>query len=876
MPRQQQGALSGIAARQCLRLACLLAVAVVLASVATGHTSAMAKAQTSADRPAPVQLNPTGRTLSLIVEIRDGDRRLGEAAIKIAPDQTLSVHKKQLAHACAPLLRDELAARLRALPARQGFLRLADLQAAGFAARLDPATMRLQFTPSVEQRPRGTVRIAPAPVRPGSPETPARLSGYLNMRAATDYVSMAPGGASGITPARANLEAVIRWQDIVLETEVSYDGTDTRNPLGRPFAVASLEGFTRRGTRLVHDRPQDALRLQAGDINPPTTSFQRGPDVLGISVERSLRKLRPNENIRPTGKRSFRISRPSTVKIELNGVVARQIRLDPGEYDLTDLPLRAGANDIRLLITDDLGEQRELEFTSYFDATLLAPDVHEWGFAAGVLSRFDHAGLGYDYDSPIATGFYRRGLSPELTGEMHVQASTDAAMAGSGFFAATPVGYIGIETGLSYHQDDGPGAALQVDWDAPRSLDTGAGLRMSAELRSPSFSAPGEDDVFADYWLSLLASYTRPLPWGIHANLSGRYALASGTHDTEDTYGVRVAVSKGLSYALGLSLSLEYSSDPLDDLGSGDGLEAPDADEGEVRAGVRLSWRPDTRTNVETQYESASQTSRVSASRKIRRGTGSWAASIETIHDEPGDDLAVDGGITYSGNRAVVSLDHTASLVPAPRGLALPALTDQRTTLRLGTAIAFADGHVALGPPITGGFAIVAPHDSLEERRIMLGDPARPHARSDMLGPAIIPDLPAYTPRTVRYDVDDLPVGYDLGSRTFTLEPPYKAGYALSVGSAYSVSAFGTLIDEDAEPVALVTGTATPKNGDGPTVKVFTNGAGRFGAQGLSPGRWAVEMASDPPKRFVLDIPENTEGLYRAGTLRPSKIVEEP
>jgi outer membrane usher protein len=64
-----------------------------------------------------------------------------------------------------------------------------------------------------------------------------------------------------------------------------------------------------------------------------------------------------------------------------------------------------------------------------------------------------------------------------------------------------------------------------------------------------------------------------------------------------------------------------------------------------------------------------------------------------------------------------------------------------------------------------------------------------------------------------------------------------------------------------------VTGTAQPEGEDAEPVVLFTNGAGRFGAQGLAPGRWRIEMATDPPQHFILEIPPDTSGLFRAGTL---------
>jgi len=97
-----------------------------------------------------------------------------------------------------------------------------------------------------------------------------------------------------------------------------------------------------------------------------------------------------------------------------------------------------------------------------------------------------------------------------------------------------------------------------------------------------------------------------------------------------------------------------------------------------------------------------------------------------------------------------------------------------------------------------------------------------------------------------------------------------KAGYALEVGSSHSVSAFGTLMGTDGQPVALLTGTAHPDGAKGHEIAIFTNAAGRFGAEGLAPGRWIIELADDNvPIRYAIDIPAGTTGLFKAGTLSP-------
>ncbi len=115
----------------------------------------------------------------------------------------------------------------------------------------------------------------------------------------------------------------------------------------------------------------------------------------------------------------------------------------------------------------------------------------------------------------------------------------------------------------------------------------------------------------------------------------------------------------------------------------------------------------------------------------------------------------------------------------------------------------------------------------------------------------------------------DLPPGYDLGDGVFDLQPKLKSGYALKVGSDYTVTALGKLEDGQGAPLALVTGVAAEKGGSAKKVEIFTNREGRFSAQGLAPGEWDIEMATEPAAHYVLHVPERTVGLYRAEALRP-------
>ncbi len=121
------------------------------------------------------------------------------------------------------------------------------------------------------------------------------------------------------------------------------------------------------------------------------------------------------------------------------------------------------------------------------------------------------------------------------------------------------------------------------------------------------------------------------------------------------------------------------------------------------------------------------------------------------------------------------------------------------------------------------------------------------------------------------YDVPDAPAGYDLGAGNVQIVPPYKAGYHLEVGSDYHLLVIGRLLDRNGEPVSLLAGKAidlkAPKR---PAVTMFTSRGGKFGAQGLRPGKWRIEMPTEGGATiYEIDVKDDPSGTVRLGDVRP-------
>src|SRR3546814_14108847 len=86
-------------------------------------------------------------------------------------------------------------------------------------------------------------------------------------------------------------------------------------------------------------------------------------------------------------------------------------------------------------------------------------------------------------------------------------------------------------------------------------------------------------------------------------------------------------------------------------------------------------------------------------------------------------------------------------------------------------------------------------------------------ASTGRLGPALKPNLSAYSERTVAITAPDAPIGVDLGRGSFRLFPPYRRGYRLQVGSEYFISAAGRFLTAEGPHLSLMTGGGREPNG---------------------------------------------------------------
>jgi outer membrane usher protein len=767
--------------------------------------------------------------MTIVIPLKDGANYIGDVDVQIRPDDTALVSLARLIELLTPRLDPTRLAALRGLPTDQGYVELSALAPTGLSLELDKRALELSIRIPTADRALRTIALSDTdPAAIGAFATPERFSAYLNIRGSIDYVHK--GSLSGLGDPFFLVDGAARLGGIVLEAEGQWDGQANR--------------FQRDGTRLVYDDARRLARWTAGDLLPETRGFQGSLDIAGIGIARSYALLDPRRNVAPRGGRTFSIERDATVEAIVNGRTVRMLRLQPGTYNVSDFPFAQGGNDVELIIVDATGKREVISFTTFIERSQLAQGLTEYDLNVGVLTNRLN-GVHYSDDLAIS-GFYRRGMTDNLTVGGNFQYTAGSYLVGGEAVLGTSWATIGGDVAFSHVSGVGNGWAANFSIERiSQSANGGSSLIAAFEARSRRFGAVGQLLPDNPYRFVASLSYNRAIGRAAFGGVQLRYS--SGRGSVVDERSARLSLGYRIGRLTNIVLDGEWSR----------GARGEDT-------GFRISLvrRLGSRTSARAEYNSRDETARLGVQSSGGYGVGAWSG-VANVDIGP-DTYTVNASGNYVANRADIGLAHTAAYSDQSN-----SISDQRTSLRVGTSIAFAGGRFALGRPISDSFAILRRQGSSDAFSIVV-EPSQgsSQARSGALGPALYGQLGSYSPRTLTYDVPDATAGLDIGTGSVRMLAPYRSGYLVSVGSDYNLLVVGRLT-LGGEALALKVGFATEAGGNGRRVEFFTNREGRFGISGLRPGRWRIEISGDPPVSYDLVIPESAAGVVRIGDLNP-------
>jgi outer membrane usher protein len=589
------------------------------------------------------------------------------------------------------------------------------------------------------------------------------------------------------------------------------------------------------------------LRYALGDLSYPTMGFQAFRPMAGFSIARNF-SLQPYLVTEPMGQTSFFLKNPSKVDVFVNGQQVQTLQLPAGPQNVRNFLFTSGANDVDLRITDDVGRVETVHMSFFFDTRLLAAGQQEFSYNVGLPSQ--PAGSGYNYDSahPTLSLFHHVGLTDELTAGGNFQGNTSWQLLGADAVWAQPFGTLQSDIAFSRADRGGVDYALRLGYryyDATSAW--GSTWAASAQYQGPSFSTIGTEVVNLTEW-EFSARYSQRWPWRMTGGIGGTFQLSR--NGQRDLTGLELFLSKRLGRAASIDLTLDRQ----------------ELITGQVDYRAMATFMiifPEDHQSVRASYDTLGEVARSEWQYMAPNPVGGFDGSLGA--ERTRQDYGFFGTARYVDPRGEIALSHDISDPVSSRDA-----LDSRTSLRMGTALVYADGNVALSRPVENSFAIFAANPDFKSMPIMI-EPNKDSrlAQIDRVGPAVLPDLTPYIVRRVSVDAPELPLGYELGPGSYVLRPTYKSGTVIHVGEGIFVILTGSLAYSDGKPVSLQAGeVAALGNTPAAPIEFFTNRAGRFSIDGLKAGRYELRIFDEEKSTVQFEVPKGKVGPYDLGRIR--------
>jgi outer membrane usher protein len=509
---------------------------------------------------------------------------------------------------------------------------------------------------------------------------------------------------------------------------------------------------------------------------------------------------------------------PSTVDVFVNGSRVASQQVQPGPFNIENVPVVTGSGDVQLVIRDAFGQQQVITQPFYASRQLLRTGLDDFTISLGA-ERQNYGIDSFDYGSGFASAYWRRGLTDAVTVELLAAADNGARATGGAIdFIPNSVGIVTL--GGAGSTGDAGGGVLGLagyEYHGPR-----LNFSVRGTWTSPSFRTPGDDtvnplqrSVFVAAGYNFGAEGTVGAAWAEQQN-RGLGGSSTGTLSYSVTLAPKAFLNLSASHTTGTSpqtgafLSLVYALD------------------GSTFAAADLTT---TRQGGNTKTVAGA-----SLQRPLPIGEG-YGYRLRATTDQQ----YIAGGV-YAGPYGRYSLDIASQ----------DGTTAARATIAGG--VGTLGGIVFASRPIVDSFALVRVEGVPEVRVLQNGNFA---GRTDREGNVVLTQLYPYSPNRITINDADVPIDIMLGGREQLIAPYYRSGVVVDFGARRVTNALVVVRIADGRPLPTGAEVRRPDSG-------IVHPVGSDGEVFIADLRWGVSYVArwtGGQCRFVVNEP--------AGQLEP-------
>lgn len=636
-------------------------------------------------------------------------------------------------------------------------------------------------------------------------------------------------------------------------------GVAVTSILGRLGPSLYGDSITRLESNWVLWNPDSMLKARIGDVLGRGLSWTRPVRIGGVQIGTDF-AARPDLVTFPTPTFAGSVAVPSSVDVLVNGVRLLTHDVQPGPFEVRQLPIVTGAGEVSVVTRDSTGQDVRRTLPIYASTAMLASGLSSFSAEVGVV-RLNYGLLSDDYRAPAGSVTYRRGLFDHLTAEIHAEGTTGVgsgidrrqrtgrvAMAGGGLIVAAP--HLGaLSLGLAGSaSENGRNAALAT---------------VAAERISPGFSVSVSAQATTRGFADTAAAFGDPFPrvsirgsvgWtiegigtfgmayaGLWRDAAAVQAVGAGTfgHSTRPIGAATGFDVLSLLPAQRVSvLSASFSRPVLGewaylyvnafrDFGGSTG----------VMAGISISIGPRATVGVSASAGRGQTYAAVQASQGVVEvGDLGWQAQAAR------GDLERQFGLTeYKSpwGRVTTGVDRTG----------------RQTAVRAGVqgALAFVGGNIFAANTLRDSFAVV---DTGGEKGVGVLHENRLIGRTDGSGQALVPNLRSFEANRLAIDPSDVPIDADALVTSRLVRPRDRSGVMVRFPVTRSRGALLRLVDATGMPLPV-----------GATVSLQGHGAegGMAAGAPVGFGGEAYLTALTPWNRIEVTLPDGARCFAEFG-----------
>lgn len=871
----------------------------IFAQLAPMSTSADAKAASDSPKVAsgPVQSRedlfrrafgtalPVVKQTDKMTLIAD-DQTLGKLVVNTQSfDSEVEFYTEELCSLLAKVQTDEGIKAVIAIQDAGGTIRSEALKALGYTLKLSKAKSFIRLETPFKTRKINIVNVSRGGVGQKTIYPPAILSGFVNFQGTHFIDHDVP---NTFFTDGYHMDGVLNFRENLLR----FRGDSVYYPDPLNIKVARSGWIWSRIAAIRNDYKTNTQMI-FGDTVEPGTNYLGDINLWGVGIASvDFRNLRGTNRLASKDV-SFYLDKDADVDILVDHVPYRAYRLRAGNQEFHNIPIAEGVHQIDIVVQYVGSTEKKIQLTQTiaFDTGLLPMGESDFSSRIGIPTEVtQNTKLFYNNRLQSST-FYKLGVSDDLMVGGFFNGGQDQYNVGVDMRNALPVGIfrssvamghtaggldIGVMAILTGYRLPEPSNELIVKWET------------NAEYFGPNFYNLNRWDIYR----TKLAATVTVRPW-LNCNVD---LFASNQINYRNVAQTRLGVINRTEFdpytnsQLGLSVS-EDNGQTIQEINIGF-FHKPNKANWNINANARLrsdqsdftvafKWAfTDTPHEIELLADSRASGGRYTfqdPQRNIRAGVEARSGEQSLVgvdFQSQSSDNNVYGSsqiirklsttskldtVTYRGSRMDMEYRYMDTFA-AKNG---PNV--RNSVVNYGVGLAFANGVLALSSPIRNSFAIINPHKTLANKKVVVNN----NLHSDGLGPLVLHNLSPYTENRIFLDVPDADIWQDLGQQSYTVNPVDYSAYLIDLGSSGAKMIMMALVDPKGKKISLeravMTGEDTPE--PMPAKEILTGRSGDFVVTGLSPGTYRIRFANALYGNVVISIPDEAPGILNLGKI---------